>query len=327
MNSAFKMVYIDISGTCNARCLWCDRGARKQGFLPPALPNDAPTFMPPDVFADVLDHLLRNAIIAPDATIALHNWGEPLIHPNIHDIFSILKQNTYFKGALSFSSNASICLEFDPEKMPRLETVIFSIPGYSQKSYDFAHKFTATKIMSNIHSMSKDLLRFKGVNKSLTYHMYKHNLDEIPSAQMLAHKIGFSFDPVLAFFNSYAFARDYMNNTMPAEALELARKSLFLFDYDALRYVRPHDFVCDQWKYLAISHDAQINICCSSRLNEACDCRLGDIRQAGLDDIVDIRKNSPVCRECSALGLDYSHKYAIEYQRALCTMLVHKFGI
>ncbi len=326
-NSAFNKVYIDISGTCNAKCVWCDRGARKQGLLPPPLENSAPRFMPPDTFGEVVDYLLCNGIITQDATIALHNWGEPLIHPNIHEIFSILKNNSYYKGSLFFSTNGSCCIELDPEKMPSLSTVIFSIPGFSQKSYDFAHKFNFEKTMSNILCMAKDLMKFKNVNKHLSYHIYKHNLNEIASAQIFSRKIHFSFSPVLAFFNSYEFARAYHNNTMSQEIHDLARKSLFLFDYEALKYIRPKKFVCDQWYYLALSHDAQVNLGCCTRLNEAQDCRLGDIRTVSFEDIMNMRMHSPVCQECIAMGLDYSPVYAIAEQRQLCDALVQKWGI
>ncbi len=318
----FTNVYIDIVGKCNARCVWCERGSRNIGLLPPPLANDAPKFMPVDVFGEVLDHLLSKNIMHKQAQLLLHNWGEPLIHPQIHEIFKIIKDNSYFEGSIAFSSNGSRCLELDPHVMPDISWVTFSLPGFSQASYDFAHKFDFQKIIRNIHNMAKDLEKFNPRLKHITYHMYKHNLSEMYLAKAFSEKIGFVFSPVLAYFNSRTHTYDYINGTMSDEMLAIAKKSIFLADYDAISLLRPDNHVCSQFKLLVISHDAQLNVGCCARLDQADDCRLGDIRTLSFEEINTIRRQSKACSDCIKYGLDFSAEYyGSETRVALCNQL------
>ncbi len=173
--------------------------------------------------------------------------------------------------------------------------------------------------------MSKDLSRFKNTMKLLLYHVYKHNLTEIRPAQSFNRKLNFTFFPTLAFFNSLSFASDYHDNIMSTETLDRANKSLFLYDYDDLKYLRPKDFVCSQFSVLTISHDAQLNIGCCSRLDSSSDCLLGDIRSLSLEDIVAIRKSSLVCQTCIAKNLDFSIEYSISWRRNFCASLVARW--
>ncbi len=318
----YKSTYIDIVGKCNARCPWCDRGARNLGDLQAPLANTAPVFMPVDVFGQIFEHLLENKLFDREGSLALHNWGEPLIHPNILEIFSVIKNNKYFKGNICFSTNGSRCVELDPERMPKVLAAEFSLPGFSQKSYDFAHGFNFDKIMKNIFTMSKDLSRFKDTSKNLLYHMYKHNLHEMKSAQLFSRKINFFFTPTVAFFNSLEFSQQYHDNTMSEKRLELAKKSLFLYDFDDLKYLRPKNYTCGQFDILTISHDAQLNVGCCSRLNNPNDCKLGDIRELSFEDVVHIKETAISCQECIAKNLDFSVEYSIVYRGAFRNMLI-----
>ena len=77
----FKQIYIEITNICNLNCSFCPKNTRPKKF------------MTTDEFDKITDEIspLTN-------TICLHLMGEPLLHPNIKEIFEIChnkKLNVY----------------------------------------------------------------------------------------------------------------------------------------------------------------------------------------------------------------------------------------
>ena len=68
----FKQIYIEITNICNLNCSFCPKNSRPKKF------------MTIDEFDKITDEIspLTN-------TICLHLMGEPLLHPNIREIFEI----------------------------------------------------------------------------------------------------------------------------------------------------------------------------------------------------------------------------------------------
>ena len=71
----FKQIYIEITNICNLNCSFCPKNNRPKRF------------MTVDEFNTIIDEIspLTN-------TVCLHLMGEPLLHPNIKEIFEICNQ-------------------------------------------------------------------------------------------------------------------------------------------------------------------------------------------------------------------------------------------
>lgn len=68
----FKQIYIEITNICNLNCSFCPKNSRPKKF------------MTIDEFDKITDEILPLT-----KTICLHLMGEPLLHPNIKEIFEI----------------------------------------------------------------------------------------------------------------------------------------------------------------------------------------------------------------------------------------------
>ncbi len=68
----FKQIYVEITNICNLNCSFCPKN------------NRAKRFMTIDEFDAITDEILPLT-----NTICLHLMGEPLLHPNIKEIFEI----------------------------------------------------------------------------------------------------------------------------------------------------------------------------------------------------------------------------------------------
>ena len=77
----FKQIYIEITNICNLDCSFCPKNNRPKRFM---------TVDEFDTITDKISHLTN--------TVCLHLMGEPLLHPNIKEIFEICnkkKLNVY----------------------------------------------------------------------------------------------------------------------------------------------------------------------------------------------------------------------------------------
>ncbi len=68
----FKQIYIEITNICNLNCSFCPKTSRPKKFMT----------------VEEFD-LITNEISPLTKTVCLHLMGEPLLHPNIKEIFSI----------------------------------------------------------------------------------------------------------------------------------------------------------------------------------------------------------------------------------------------
>lgn len=68
----FKQIYIEITNICNLNCSFCPKNSRPKKFM---------TIEEFDTITDEISPLTN--------TICLHLMGEPLLHPNIKEIFEI----------------------------------------------------------------------------------------------------------------------------------------------------------------------------------------------------------------------------------------------
>ena len=68
----FKQIYIEITNICNLNCSFCPKNSRPKKFM---------TIKEFDTVTDEIAPLTN--------TVCLHLMGEPLLHPNIKEIFEI----------------------------------------------------------------------------------------------------------------------------------------------------------------------------------------------------------------------------------------------
>jgi len=255
--------------------------------------------MPSNRLNEIIEHLKAQKVIDNKTVIHLYNWAEPMTSPYFGNICESLSDN---QTPFIISTNGSMPLKLFESQigaMKLLQGIVFSLPGFSQKSYDRVHDFDFEKVIKNIEKIVTTCRGF-GFNGyvQISYHVYQFNLDEIEPAAEWAKKRGYVFSPTYAYFNDFVMAYDFLTGA------DLKSKDVtgpFLDYIEELVKQRPVDYKCPQSKILAINTKGELLLCCCAS-NFA---PLGKIIDMTAEQIEQSKTSSWFCTECQKIGLDY----------------------
>jgi molybdenum cofactor biosynthesis enzyme MoaA len=248
----FKSVYIDISGSCNAKCRWCVTYNDRHVKAPRG-------FFSPDDFKRILDRLTYIGAIDGSTVIVLHSWGEPTLNKDFPSISNILSKN---KFRWWYSTNASVFPKAQECDFSSLTSLLISMPGFSQPSYDKIHGFKFDNIKKNIENYVNLFSGAKPIN--ISYHVYQFNIDEIPNAAAYASNLKIGLTPYYAMINNQELAIKYLTYKISNEDLYDASTQLVLFYVRELISKQPRKYVCPQFSFLNLDEVGNVLQCCSS---------------------------------------------------------------
>jgi len=294
----YNLVYFEISGFCNARCPWCVTGNKSLNQV--SYPS---RFINVNDFRNAIAALLGGGLIYPRETlIRLDNWGEPMLHPELTEILKILRNNDV---NFALSTNASKFVSLENDVLGNLQEMRFSVPGFSQSSYDRIHGFNFESILKNIEMFCKNI-RKEGSTATLrmAYHLYQFNLDEIDAAMKFCSLNGIEFFPYSAYLNDFNLAKAYLNKSISTELLGRIGKDFFLHYVDELIARTPQDYQCPQFNILTIDEYCNVLTCCVLPKDHP-EYSLGNLFTLSSDDIRKGKLSQKVCIECVKLGISY----------------------
>lgn len=289
----FPIVFFDIVGVCNAKCPYCVTGANKK---------NAGGVISIDLFSASLKRLLERGIIVSNSTIYLYNWGEPFLHPDIYSIGKVINE---LKLKYAISTNASKIPEVNKPLVENLSEVLFSMPGFSQRSYDKIHGFNFERIKQNIVKLVNDL-RSYGYRGDfiIAYHVYRFNLNEMKDCERFANSIGAEFSPRYAILNDWWQLKGWLDGSLPDEKRAQISKDLFITGIKETMNNSPENYRCPQLDLLVIDEYANVLTCCVLPKNHP-DCSAGNINREDMETVLENRAIRPVCIECRNSGLAY----------------------
>lgn len=171
---------VDVSGSCNLRCISCPRGNFPE--------HRKPGFMQPDVYEKVVQKILRDDPYT--GLITLYNWGEPLLNKALPEIIKITNQY----GLLSaVSSNLSIEIDFSEVIKAKPTWFRVSNSGWGD-NYEITHTGAKWQVFyDNLFKLRNWCQQFHpDLIIEVFFHIYKHNRDDYIRMKELCDELGFT---------------------------------------------------------------------------------------------------------------------------------------
>lgn len=297
-----QRISIDISGFCNAKCKWCFTGRRNSNHQTVCM-----HYMTYDEFVGLYQHLYQSKIIEKSTEIMLYSWGEPLLNKDYVSIVEYLAEQSQ---RFSVSTNASRVQILNRDDAYRnCCSFIFSMPGFSQESYDRIHGFSFKQIKKNIEAICENLREkgFMGVG-SLSFHVYRFNTHEIEAAREFAESLELRFNPYYPYFNGNSMTAAYLEGKLEREVLKDAEEELYLTHVSELLSRRPADYRCFLENIISIDDRGNLVLCCASDA-DCTDYKWDSI--FGISSLAEMKRKrremlkSDSCNKCRRLGIDF----------------------
>lgn len=306
----YTRMSIDISGFCNARCKWCITG-RKNRTNKQVLRQ----YMSIDEFKHLYEHLYGKGLIEKSTEMMLYSWGEPFLNKDYVKIIEYLSEQ---RQTFSVSTNASSVQIVQKGNAYELcKSFAFSMPGFSQDSYDRIHGFSFKKIKENIELITKNI-RAEGFSGdgNISYHVYKFSKNEITAAKKFADLLDLRFNAYYPYFNGNSMTEQFLEGRLSKEDCLESEQELFLSHVAELLKERPKDFRCILSDVISIDTDGNLVLCCASDEGVR-EYQWGSIYN--IESYEQLRKKREEmlmcssCQKCRNLGIDYWMAYNPSY--------------
>lgn len=303
---------IEIAGNCNLRCPSCPVGnsvadGRPRGFMDVAL----------------FEQVVRKIVAESEGArpkIALYDWGEPTLHPQLPEILEIIHRN----GLQSrVSSNLNVDLRLDPTFKANPHEFHISLSGFYERNYSLTHRRgQIEKVIANLRHIRELIDRYEARTRVVVgFHVYRHNVrDDLPAMRDLVTELGFEIEPVVAQFFPIERNLTYLEKlegkdpTLPHVRITPADEAvidlLLVRPEETLNWWRSRSGVQRWWmtrdcerisNKTSVRIDGSLALCCASYdANLKVEGHFLDLPHA---EIQQRRRAHPFCATCIAYGL------------------------
>lgn len=305
-----ETIYWDISGICNAKCKYCVTGRNNINHNSGYTKN---SYMNLDTFKKNYSHLYERGIISKESHLGLYNWKEPFLNPDIIDILNYCSDEgqNYI-----LSTNASIVrIATSENTYSKCESIHFSMPGFSQESYNRIHGFVFNTIKDNIVKIKKDMLEHGFAGEFIiNAHIYRFSEEEIKCLREWAEEEGIIVSAYYPYLAGNSLVADYFEGRLDAELIRDISFDLFLQWDDKISQECIKNFENPLCHQLTIDESGNLTLCCAA--DEFCSCynEWGKIENLNsYEDYIRIKNKMLECKTC----MDCK-KYAIAYRILNC---------
>ena len=299
------MLYlIDVVGTCNLRCPSCPVGNMSSSFIDTPRPKG---FMDLEKFKKIIQKICAED--KSDFRIALYNWGEALLHPQIYEITEHLAQKR-----ISFDISTNLNTESDLGRILKTSPALLrvSISGATQETYQKSHVGgDINLVISNLYRLRYLQDRARKLNIDINthiqvyYHLYKDNCgDDLVKIHNICSELGFELALGIAYFMPL---EKVIYGLVPGENFSEQDKATLERMYLSLETERtvgklgksPRCILKDQ--QTVINHDGSVPVCCS--VFDPIFFIADDFLDLDLASIQELKEQSPICAPCMENGL------------------------
>lgn len=292
--------YIDIIGVCNLRCPSCPNGNS---------PNVNPftKMMPVELFEKIIE---KGRSECQMKGVGLYNWAEPMLHPEISKFVSILKKYdipSYISTNLNHMPRIYQLVKAEPT------SIIISVSGFDQKVYGLGHRGGDAEVVKrNMRELSMALKGSKSATEVLvTFHKYRDNRSDEQKMHDFALELGFDFRAMNALIFPAEKIIDYASGSR-----EFALDDMAVIDRlnvpvdEALECTKKHGNQPCTLLHNQITLNAlgDVVLCCA--VYDYNKYTITRYMSSPVDEIQDLRKRNPICKDCKDLGLHAYYTYA-----------------
>lgn len=281
---------IEIAGSCNLRCISCNMGlpgANKYGGL-----------MSAATYRQVLEKMVTEIPFLN--SVYLYLWGEPLINPDLPEIVRITRE---LGVASEISSNLVDGRRLEALVQARPDVIVAPCSGIGD---NFAMTRTGgdwDSYKDNLYKLRRYIDEYSPeTTVRITYHLYKHNLEEdYEAVQAIAKELGFQFLPVLAQIFPERVLRHVIDGEPIPEEMLRANEMLFYPIKEQLAYAQANkDRICFMMKvFPTVRWDTSV-VHCSNLMQPVL---TQNYLTTPLAELHDVREDNHFCDLCMDHGM------------------------
>ncbi|MDD2852582.1 MAG: radical SAM protein [Desulfuromonadaceae bacterium] len=286
---------IDVVGSCNLKCPSCPQGNIKDYHLTKGQ-------MDPELLRRIVTKAAAECQVAG---ISLFSWGEPLLHPRIHELVRIVQAeniNCYLSSNLNILPNADAIMAANPTSFR------ISASGFTQEVYGFYHRGgDIEKVKMNMVKLAEAKRRNKAeTHIYVCYHRYKYNLREEEMMRDFASSLDIDLQPEWALMFPLEKILGFVDEGVSVHDITEEDKQLFNHLVvplgDALITVRGNSALPCNLRDETISMDflGNVQLCCG--IFNAGKYTVGNYLDISIDEIQQRRKNHRLCELCMRHG-------------------------
>lgn len=294
-----KVLTVDLSGSCNLRCPSCPVGSIGQ-IHPSGLMDKA-------LFTQIVrkardEHGMR--------VVALHNWTEPFLHPDLPEFIRIVKAEGL---VCAISSNLTIGRHIEEVMAAGPDFFRISLSGFRQESYGSTHvrgDIEEVKVHMQRVADALKAARNKGTCVTVFYHKYQHNLEEMEQMKAYAKALGFAWEETWAYYMSLEKVFALIEGRLSEEERDFVDNKLALPIGEAVaaaQGLKGHNRCTLLEDQIVLDYRGNVNLCCA--VYEQGVNRLGNFMQMSADALTQSKSNHPTCKKCAGSNLHLYFTY------------------
>ena len=291
---------IDVAAACNLRCPSCPVG--NIGKINPTGLIDK------DLFRKIIEKADREYDLM---WVALFNWGEPFLHPELPELVSIVRSHGLGCG---ISSNLNRVRRLDD--LFRAEPTFFriSLSGFTQEIYSQSHaRGNIERVKENMRLVAESRRRVgnKTTDVQVYFHKYRHNLGELAQMKEYATSLGFSWAETWAYYMPIEKTLALAEGQLPEGERAYVEDTFALPIGEALAAALPYrDRKCRLYEQqIVLDLQGQIIVCCGV-YDYKSSGGLGSFLEMTPKELMKAKENHPTCEKCTRNAI---HVYAEYY--------------
>jgi MoaA/NifB/PqqE/SkfB family radical SAM enzyme len=284
---------VDVSGSCNLRCISCPRGNYPT--------HRRPGFMSPETYEKLLKKILKDDPYT--GIISLYNWGEPLLNKHLPDIIKITNKYSLLSA---ISSNLNLTLDFEDVIAARPTWFRISNSGWG-KNYEITHTGGKWDIFYNNLFKLRDYQakHHPDLIVELFFHIYEHNREDFKKMKELCDNLGFTIRYRHAALAPLDNIEKIIQHQTISEQAELTRKLQFLKVDEVITVTSTQEEKerpCFYEDHLWINWDLQVAHC-MEWYQPGLNLVDQDFLSVSIEELLTARKASNFCKKCKSQGI------------------------